>query len=137
MKKILSGAFICLVVFTASSQKVYMSKVKLDGIICKNWNVDFTTLSGMKIRKLNDATNFTLLMKQDGTYSLDTVTGEKKQGNWVYNTDKKYVLLFTDDKIYARIKAVKDTEMILNLEGEGAEENDSALANLDIHLKPL
>ena len=133
MKKILSCAFISLFVFTVTSQNIYMPKVKLDKIICKEWNVEFATLAGMKMRKLSDGANFDLLIETNGMYNLTKVTGEIRQGHWVYNVDKKYVLLFVENNIFARIKAVNNAEMILNLE----EENNSALSNLDIHLKPI
>lgn len=133
MKKVIICVFVCLFSLTVFGQKVYMSKQKLDKMICKKWDVEFAALGGMKMRDLNEAANFGLLIKDNGTYDLIKSTGENKEGHWVYNVNKKFVLLFIENEIYACIKSITNTKMILNLE----EEENSALSNLDIHLKPI
>ena len=133
MKKIICSIVIGLIVFTVTSQNITISKDNLGKVMCKKWHVNSVTLGGLKIGKISDAANFDLLLEENGAYNLVKVTGEKSQGNWVFNADKKYVLLFEGDKIYARIKTVDSAKMIINLE----DENNTALSNLDIYLKPF
>lgn len=119
---------------TVISQNIYLKKPDLDKELCKNWDVDYALMSGLVIKKLSKNSDFEIEFNVNGTFTILKEIGEVKEGDWVFNTEKHYVVLMMDDEVIGVVKSCR--KGILDIQFS-SEKDDSPLANLEIFLKPL
>ncbi|SDX36616.1 hypothetical protein SAMN05444411_10513 [Lutibacter oricola] len=135
MKKIIIALGLVIGVSTSIiSQNIYLKKTELDKVLCKNWDVDHAIMSGLTIKKLAVNADFEIEFNLDGTFEIYKETGEVREGLWLFNSKKHYVVLVENDEPIGIVKSCR--KGILDIQFS-SEKDDSAIANLEVFLKPL
>ena len=120
---------ILLGTFNLQAQNVNLSKDELIKTLCKNWEVSFASMNGMKINQLPENTAFEVNFNSDGTLYF---IGTEEKGQWLFNAKKKYVEFWVNKKAVSRIKSLSEKEFTAILVNNG-QKDVPGLPNLEIH----
>lgn len=117
------------------AQNIKLSTAKLKTVLCKQWEIDYSLMGGMRIGELPGAPNFDFNFKSDGHYELIRKDGTNEHGIWFFNYKKKFVELAIEGKVISRIKSIKKDKFVLIYV---VRENDHpGLLNVEVHFKPI
>ncbi|MAO10290.1 MAG: hypothetical protein CMC07_05250 [Flavobacteriaceae bacterium] len=114
----------------SSAQEVSFTKPELEGVLCKQWKIEYAMMNEMKIEQMPGAADFDILFIADGSYDLIRKGGDNKSGTWVYDTVNKYIKLSIEEKTTSHIKSINHNKMILTLVSE-------KLPGVKIYFKPI
>ena len=126
-------AFLMVSFSSVFGQEVEMGNAELLPILCHNWEMEFASMLGNKMKQNPGAANTEFDFKNDGTYLLLGNDGSKSKGAWRLNKDMKYVELLIQGKEVSRIKSVSEQELVMVLPtGKGAS---AQMQGIEIHFK--
>lgn len=114
----------------SSAQEVSFTKTELEEVLCKQWEIEYAMMNGMKIEQMPGAADFDIIFKADGSYDLIRKDGDNKSGIWVYDTANKSIELSIEERTTSSIKSINHNKMILTLDSE-------KLSGVEIHFKPI
>ena len=117
------------------AQEVTLSESELKNVLCKQWEIEYALMNGMKIGQMPGASDFDFNFKKDGTYDLIREDGKNESGIWTYNSEKKYVELSIKEKVTSRIKSIDKTKLILTL--VSGQNDPPGLPSVEVHFKPI
>ncbi len=120
---------------TSFAQEVTLSESELKNVLCKQWEIEYAMMNGMKIGQMPGASDFDLKFKKDGTYDLIREDEKNESGIWTYNSEKKYVELAIKEKVTSRIKSIDKTKLILIL--VSGQNDPPGLPSVEVHFKPI
>jgi len=116
-------------------QKVKMSTATLKTVLCKQWEIDYSMMGGMRIGELPGAPDFDFNFKLDGNYELIREDGTNEHGNWFFNYKKQFVELAIEGKVTSIIKSIKKDKLVLVFVVR--EDDYPGLLNVEVHFKPM
>ncbi len=134
-KTILTIGLILGLNFVLFSQNITLNASELESVLCKQWQIEYATMNGMKIRQMPGAADFDFKFKSDGTYELIREDGSNDKGTWVYDTEKKYVELSIKQKTTSRIKSIDNNKLVLTL--VSGQNDPPGLPSVEVHFKPI
>ncbi|MGB3605809.1 hypothetical protein [Psychroserpens sp.] len=117
------------------SQEVTLSKSELENVLCKQWEIEYAMMNGMKIGQMPGAADFDIKFKSDGEYDLIREDGNNESGIWTYDAENKYVELSIKEKSTSRIKSIDKGKLILTL--VSGQNDPPGLPSVEIHFKPM
>jgi len=120
---------------TCFAQEVTLSKSELENVLCKQWEIEYAMMNGMKIGQMPGAADFDIKFKSDGKYNLIREDGKNENGIWIYNVENKFVELSIKDKTTSRIKSISNEKLILTL--VPGQNDPQGLPSVEIHFKPI
>jgi len=120
---------------TCFAQEVTLSESELENVLCKQWDIEYAMMNGMKIGQMPGAADFDIKFKSDGEYDLIREDGENESGIWTYDSEKKYVELSIKDKVTSRIKSLDTNKLILTL--VSGKNDPPGLPSVEVHFKPI
>ncbi|MEP3210847.1 MAG: hypothetical protein ABJN95_16715 [Maribacter sp.] len=118
-----------------SAQDIGLSKTQLETVLCKQWQIEYALMGGMKIKQMPGAADFDFKFISDGKYDLIRKDGNNESGIWKYFPENKYVELSIKDKITSRIKSIDESKLILIL--VSGENDPPGIPNVEVHFKPI
>jgi len=116
-------------------QEVTLSESELENVLCKQWEIDYAMMNGMKIGQMPGAADFDFKFASDGTYELFRENGNDELGNWIYYQENKYIELSIKEKVTSRIKSIDKNKLILIL--ISGENDPPGLPSVEVHFKPI
>ncbi|PHS66714.1 MAG: hypothetical protein COB12_05790 [Flavobacterium sp.] len=134
-KTILFIGFLIGLNFNLLAQNINLNKSELESVLCKQWEIEYALIDGMKIGQIPGATDFDFKFKSDGKYDLIREEGNIENGLWVFDIKNKYVELLIKGKLTSRIKSIEKDKLILAMV---SRQNDPlGLPSVEIHFKPI
>ena len=130
MKKLIVIILIIGMNLIASAQEITLTKSELEDVLCKQWEIEYAMMNGMKIGQMPGAADFDFKFTSDGNYDLIREDGEKESGTWVYNVSNKNIELSIEEKMTSLIKSIDENKMIVTLISE-------RLPGVEIHFTPI
>jgi hypothetical protein len=134
-KTLLSIGLIIGLNFMLFAQEISLNKSDLESVLCKQWEIEYASMNGMKIGQMPGASDFDFKFKSDGKYDLIREDGKNESGVWVYDTENKYVELSIKGKVTSRIKSIDKNKLILIL--VSGKNDPKGLPSVEIHFKPI
>lgn len=77
--------------FTLFAQDINLSKSELESTLCKQWEIEYASMNGMKIGQMPGSADFDFKFKSDGKYDLIREDGNNESGIWTYDSENNYV----------------------------------------------
>lgn len=135
-KYILSG----IIGLLCSSQSLFAQNINgtLDSIqtlLCKQWEVDYVLMGGMKIGRMPGAAEINYEFNKDKTFFMTSDDpNDKAKGTWSYDPKKKLIKLTLNGGTNSNIVSLKEGELVMLLEANAAVPDD--LKDVQMVYKP-
>ena len=127
MRKFIFIFFIALTVSGGSlfAQNITIPADSIPALLCKQWEVDYAIMGGMKIGRMPGATEINYEFKKDKTVLITTNDRKDvKKGTWSYDPKKKLIKVTVDGKSDTSITSLKDDELIMLVDTKNATPDD-------------
>ncbi|CAM4410864.1 hypothetical protein [Zobellia nedashkovskayae] len=134
-KKLLLLGFIIGLNFTLFAQDININETELESVLCKQWEIEYALMGGMKVGQMPGASDFDFKFHPDGKYDLIREDADNSAGIWTYNSDGKYVELSIEEKVTSRIKYIDQNKLILTL--VSGQNDPPGLPSMEVHFKPM
>lgn len=128
MKKLIP---IFIIAFTISATSLFAQNIaipvdSINTLLCKNWDINYAMLGGMKIGKMPGVPEVSYAFAKDNSFIMSSNDPkDKKKGTWSYDPKKKLIKLTADGKSNTSIISLKEDEFIMLVDTKNATPDDS------------
>ena len=127
MRTIVFSGVLAFIFFcnSTSAQDVNGPIESIQTHLCKNWEVDYVLMGGMKIGRMPDATEINYQFNKDKTFFMTSDDPiDKTKGTWSYDPKKKLIRLTLNGKSSSSVVSLKNDELVMIAEPNGATPED-------------
>ena len=127
MKKVIFSCIIVMTVFGSQlfAQNINISLDSIQKLLCKNWEVNYAIMGGMKITRKPDASEINYKFNKDQTFFISRNNPkEKKKGTWSYDPKKNLINLTLDGRTNTKIISLKEDEFVMVVDTKNATPDD-------------